>query len=98
MARAHAADGPPGPDDCAVLVQVALIRRVIAVDLVEAHRLKTCNTGREIVRVDDVLERLGCEFISRIAEKAARRFVDPEKPAVRCDVYNTDRRVLERDA
>jgi hypothetical protein len=29
------------------------------------------------------LERLGRDFIGRIADNAARRFVDPEQPAVR---------------
>jgi hypothetical protein len=60
--------------------------------------LETGNTGREIIRMDDVLERLGREFHRPNSRKAVPRFSDPEQPAFRGDVYDTDRRVLERDA
>jgi hypothetical protein len=42
-------------------------------------------------------ERLGRELIGRIAENAAHRFVDPEPPAIRRDMSNSDWCALERD-
>ena len=46
----------------------------------------------------DVLQRLGEEFIERVAENTAQRLVGPEPPEVRAEVCNPDRCILERSA
>jgi hypothetical protein len=69
---------------------------VIATDLSLAHKLDLSDFGREIVRVGNVLERLGKKFIDRVADNAAKGFVDPEPSAVGSGVRDADRRVLER--
>src|SRR5262250_818604 len=85
----------PAPDDRAVLAHVALVH-VIAVDLSLAHKLDFSNFSREIIRIGNVLERLGKKFIYRIAEDAAQHSVDPEPPAIGSDVCDSNRRIFER--
>jgi len=91
----HAADSVPGPDDRAILAHVAFLD-VMAVDLSLAHKLDLDKIGREIVRIGNVLERLGKEFIGRVAESAAQGSVHPEPSAVGSDVCHSNRRRVER--
>src|SRR5258708_28193304 len=83
--------------DPSCLAEIAL-GKAVAVDRSVEHALDLGKIGREIVWVGDVLQRLGDEFIERVAENAAQRLVGPEPPEVRAEVCNTDRRILERGA
>src|SRR6266478_7336262 len=95
VALAHAADRQPGPDDRSILARVALVQ-AIAVDRPVEHALDLGKIGRKIVRVGDVLQRPGDEFIEWVAENAAQRLIGPEPPEVRAKVCDTNRRILER--
>src|SRR6267378_5215458 len=77
-----------------VLAEVARLH-FIAVDLSLAHKLELGEIGREIVRMGNVAERLGKEFIDRVAENAAEGSVHPEPPAVGTDVCDSNCRVVE---
>src|SRR5262249_3498420 len=83
------------PDDRAVLAKVASLG-VIAVDLSLAHKLDSGKISREIVRIGNVLERLGQEFIDRVAENTAQGSINPEPPAVGSDMCDSNRCVVER--
>jgi hypothetical protein len=91
---AHAADSLPDPNDRAVLPQVTLVHDV-ALDLSLARKLDLSNFGREIIRVGNVLERLGKKLIGWPADNAAQGLVDPEPTAIGSGVCDADRRVLE---
>src|SRR5258707_3809282 len=90
-----AAGSLPGPDDGAILAHQALVG-VIAIDLSLKYKLDPSKIGREIVRIGNVLKRLGKEFIDRVTENAAQGSVDPEPSAVGSDVCDSNRRMVER--
>jgi hypothetical protein len=95
VALTYAADSEPGPDDPAVFAQVAFFH-VIVIDLAKAYLLDMSEIGLKIVRVVDVRQRLGQEFVDRPADNATQRLVGPEPPKVRAKVCDADSSVLER--
>src|SRR5215831_207443 len=73
----HGGAGDVDPDRRAVLTHVAFFH-FVAVDLPTSKALVLCKAGLEIVRMSDVLLRLGDEFIGRITNDAGESPVDPE--------------------
>ncbi len=85
------------PDKVAVLADVALLHAVRA-DIAAHHALKLAQIGFQIVRVGNVLEGLGDQFVAAVSDDVAQPLVDPEPRAVEADVRDADGGVLERAA